>query len=76
MAAHTWTNEDLAQECSEETRHQQWDGSSGLEGRQDKRNGRELLEEKGTGSPAHSSTAAHLQLGLSSGDHSLLVVTV
>ena len=38
----------------------------------DKRNGRELLEEKGTGSFAHSSTAAHLQLGLWSGNQSLL----
>ncbi len=41
----------LAQECSEETRHQQWDGSprldqptpSGLEGRQDKRSVLEAL---------------------------------
>ena len=78
-SAHDFT---LAQECGEETRHQQWDGSprldqptpSGLEGRQDKRNGRELLEEKGTGSLAHSPTAARLQLGLWSGNHSLLAV--
>ena len=62
------------------TWHQQWDGSpclnqrkpSGLEGRQDKRNGKELLEEKGTGSPAHLSIAAHLQLGLWSGNQSFL----
>ena len=35
---------------------------SGLEGCQDKRNGRKLLEEKGTGSPTHPPTDVNLQL--------------
>ena len=78
-----WEAPKRAQECSEETQHQQLDCSpcldqptpSGLEGCQDKRNGRELLGEKSTGSPVHYPTAARLQLGLWSGNQSFLATT-
>ena len=56
-----------AQECGKEARHKQWYCSPHLDQLtpsrlEDKRNERKLLEEKGTGSPTHPPTAAHLQL--------------